>query len=120
MKAILVLALLSLPTALPAAEGALNGKWQVHQNISGNESDQTCLFTQNGEEFTGTCETANGKVQIAGKIKDSKVTWTFKSEYNGTPLTVNYNGALEANKITGIVAVPEFSVDGDFTATQAK
>jgi hypothetical protein len=106
--------------ALTAAELSLSGKWEVHQNISGNESKQTCMFTQAGDELTGTCETANGKVQIAGKVKEAKVTWSFKSEYNGTPLTVNYNGSIESNKISGIVAVPEFSVDGDFTATQAK
>lgn len=106
--------------ALTAADVSLSGKWEVYQNISGNESRQTCTFTQDAGELTGTCETANGKVQIAGKVKDTKVTWSFKSEYNGTPLTVNYNGSIESNKISGIVAVPEFSVDGDFSATPAK
>jgi hypothetical protein len=34
---------------------------------------------------------------------------------------VNYEGKLESEtKITGTVNVPEFSVDGDFTAIQSK
>jgi hypothetical protein len=44
-----------------------------------------------------------------------------KSEYNGSPLTVNHEGMLRAdNKLTGTASVPEYSVEGEFTATQAK
>lgn len=44
----------------------------------------------------------------------------YKSEYNGSPLTVKYDGALQSNKITGTVNVEEYGVDGDFTATLSK
>jgi len=40
---------------------------------------------------------------------------------NGGPLTLIYDGALEANdKIRGTVKVEEYSVEGEFTASLAK
>ena len=123
MKTVLRYALAISMAALPvaAAEDTLTGKWQVHQNIAGNESDQTCAFTQTGGELTGSCDsTQGGKVQVTGKVEAKKISWSFKTEYNGTPLTVKYTGTLDSGKIAGTVEVPEFSVDGDFTATQSK
>jgi hypothetical protein len=97
-----------------------SGKWQVQTNIAGNESRQDCTFTQQGDDRTGTCRSERGTVQINGKADGKRITWRFKSEYEGSPLTVIYQGALEAAaKITGTVSVPEFAADGDFTATAA-
>lgn len=123
MKPLLFRLLLAAASLSAIADDAatLTGKWQTHQLIAGNESTQTCTFTQKDTELTGTCNSERGTVQITGKVEGKKVTWSYKSEYNGTPLTVIYNGALEsATKIAGTVSVPEFSVDGEFTATQSK
>jgi len=103
-----------------ADEGVLSGNWQLHQSIAGNESDQSCTFTQKGNELTGTCNTTQGSVQITGKVEDKKVSWSYKSQYNGGPLTMKYQGALSASKITGSVNVEEYGVDGEFIATQSK
>ena len=49
------------------------------------------------------------------------MTWSYKSQYDGTAFTAKYEGALDAsNKITGSVDIPEFGAGGDFTATQSK
>lgn len=106
--------------AVAADKPSVAGNWQVHSVISGTESDVSCSFTQKETELTGTCLTDQGvKAPVTGKVDGSKVTWSYKSEYQGTPLTVNHEGTLEGAKITGTVSVPEFSVDGEFTATQA-
>lgn len=100
---------------------SLTGKWQVENSIAGNESTQNCTFTQKDAGLTGSCESANGKVEITGKIEGKRVTWSYKSQYEGNPLTVAYDGTVEsATKITGAVSVPEYSVTGEFTATQSK
>jgi len=121
---ILFLQLLLVSTAMVAVaddKGAYNGKWQVRQNIAGNESSQTCTFTQTGKDLSGSCGSDQGTLQISGKVDDRKAVWSFKTEYNGSPLTVRYEGAMDAqNKITGTVTVDEFSVSGDFSATPAK
>jgi hypothetical protein len=122
MKAFSLVAIVIVLAILPivAADDTISGKWQIHQNVAGYENDQTCTFTQKGSELTGACQSDQGSVQIAGKVDDKKVTWSFKSEYNGTAFTVNYTGMVEPSKISGTIHIPEFSVDGEFKATQAK
>jgi hypothetical protein len=123
MKTMLLSILLASAATFASADDnpSLSGKWQVHNSIAGNESDQACTFTQKDTDLTGSCTSEKGSVNVSGKINGKKVTWSYKSEYEGTPLTVNYEGALDSpTKITGSVNVPEFSADGDFTATQSK
>jgi hypothetical protein len=121
MKLPLVCFLPVLAASLAFAADPVTGKWQIHSTIAGNESDQTCTFNAKNQDLTGTCTSDKGTVNITGKMDDKKVTWTYKSDYNGSPLTVNYEGKRESGtKITGTVTVAEFSVDGDFTATQSQ
>ena len=117
----LILLVSAAALAAAADNTSLSGKWQVHSSIAGNDNDQDCTFTQQDSDLNGSCTSDKGTVKIAGKVDGKKVTWSYKSEYNGTPLTVNFEGTLGSdNKIAGTVTVPEFSVDGDFTATQPK
>ena len=111
-----------LTTALAwAADTSLSGKWQIHGAISDHEINQNCTFTQKDTDLTGSCSSDTGSVEINGKVDGKKVTWMYKSQYEGSPITVNFEGKLDSDtKITGTVSVPEYSVDGDFTATQSK
>ena len=120
-----IFSLLFMSTAIIAAAAdtpSLTGDWTVHSNIGGNESDMTCSFTQKDKDLSGICKTHEGNVNIKGYVsdKDKKVMWTYKSEYNGSPLTVTYTGSLDTDKVTGTVKVEEFNVDGEFTATPSK
>jgi hypothetical protein len=100
---------------------SITGKWQVYTSISGSDSDMTCTFAQKDDALTGNCAGERGTFEITGKVADGKVTWSYRTEYNGTPLTVKYAGAMtSATRIKGSVEVPEFSVSGDFTANQAQ
>ena len=116
------LLLASASVAACAADSAsLNGKWQIHTSAAGRESDYPCTFTQKNDDLTGNCSPEQGTVQISGKVDGKKVTWTYKSEYAGSPLTVTFRGTLDsAGKITGSVLAEEFGVEGEFTASQPK
>ena len=98
------------------------GKWHVHDSIAGNDSDSDCTFVQKTSTCTGhgTRQNEKGSMTITGKFEGKKVTWSYKSEYNGSPLTVNHEGTLNDDKIVGTAHVPEYSVDGDFTATSSE
>ncbi|HTP34456.1 MAG TPA: hypothetical protein VMJ75_19900 [Candidatus Acidoferrales bacterium] len=111
-----------LLAAIPAvAADSVSGKWQIHQSIVGNESDLSCTLTQTGDDLSGTCDSPTGAVKISGKVSETKVTWTFQSEYNGSPLTMKYSGTMASpTKMTGIVSVDPYNVEGEFTATAAK
>src|SRR3954464_10782775 len=81
-----------------ADNASLGGKWQVHGSVAGNDSDQSCTFTQKDTDLTGTCTTNESKtVNVTGKVDGKKVTWSYKSDYNGSPLTVNYDGKLDSD-----------------------
>lgn len=112
---------LAVASAVAADNPSVSGKWQVHSSVSGTDFDQVCTFTQKDDALAGSCVSDQGTVAISGSVKGNKVAWSYKSEYNGTPLTVQYEGAVDATaKMKGSVNVPEFGAGGDFTATQAK
>jgi len=122
MKSSLLYVLAVLLAAIPAvAADEVSGKWQIHQSIVGNEADLSCTFTQTGDDLAGTCDSPTGGVKVTGKVAEKKVTWTYQSEYNGSPLTMKYSGTLaSATKMTGTVNVDPYGVEGEFTATSAK
>ena len=117
----LLLLLVSVAAAVPATDGSLTGEWRIHRIAGSNESDQTCTFIQKASELTGACSSANGPVQLNGKIEGKKATWTYKAESQGGPVTVVYKGVLDSEtKMSGIVTAIEFAIDGEFTATRSK
>ena len=122
MKKLLVFsALLISSTAFAAGTPNLTGQWTVHNSIAGNESDQDCKFVQTDNKLTGSCKDTEKEVQVTGSIDKNKVTWTYQSEYNGTPLTLTYTGTLDdSSKIAGSVEVSPFGVTGDFTAVPSR
>jgi hypothetical protein len=123
MRTLILSALLACAafTALAADNASLTGKWKIHQSVAGNDSDSDCTFTQKDNDLTGSCTADQGSGKITGKIDGNKVSWSYESEYNGSPLTVKYAGTLDSTgKIAGSVAVEQFGVDGDFTATPVK
>ena len=121
MNRLFFASLFAFAAVLSADDAPLTGKWQVHTSIADHENEQVCSFKQTGNDLSGTCSSDHGALKVTGKVEDKNVSWMYKSEYEGTPLTVNFDGTLNAdNKIAGTVTVPEFSVDGDFTATPDK
>jgi len=117
----LLACLLAAASANAADDGSLTGKWQIQRSAGGNDSRQDCTFTQKEKELTGTCQDDRGTVKISGKVDGKKVTWTYKGESPGGPVTVVYTGAVEgADKISGSVEAVEFSITGEFTATRSQ
>ena len=107
--------------ALAADTDSLNGKWDVQTSISGYDGAQACTFTQKNDMLTGQCVGDTGTVDISGTIHGGTVTWSYKSTYDGQPLTVQFAGVLDSsNTIKGTVNVPEFGASGGFTAKQTK
>jgi hypothetical protein len=120
MKPTLVLLVLAATSGLVHAQTApsINGKWKIH-TVMVQESDSTCTFTQKDKELTGACEGDKGKFNVTGKADGNKFTWSYKTDYNGSPLTISYDGKLGSDaKMSGSASVAEMSLDGDFTAVK--
>ena len=114
---LLTLVLASPPQSQPPS---ITGTWNVIANVGGNQSEQTCTFTQKETELTGSCKGERGTYPVTGKV-DGKITWQFEIDYEGQRLTPVYTGALEsADKIVGSVDVQGMGIGGEFSATRAK
>ena len=123
MKAIqLILLTLFVSVVSVSAQTSIAGEWQIQRAVGGNESTQTCRFTQKESELTGTCDSPGGVVQLSGKVDAKNVTWTVKQESSqGGTVTVVYRGTLESDtKMSGTVTAVEYSVEGEFKATKSK
>lgn len=118
--AFLLLASASL-VAFAADTASLTGAWQIHTSAGGRESDYACTFAQKDSDLTGGCSPERGTVQIGGKVEGKTVSWFYKSEYDGSPLTVRFKGTIDSTgKITGSLLAEEYGVEGEFTATPSK
>lgn len=121
MKKVTTLGLLFSMLAFSADGGAFAGKWQLAISVGGTDREFACTLTQTGAEVGGTCQTDSGTVKISGKAEDKKVSFAFKSEYSGNPLTVSFSGSLQSeDKMSGSVSVEEMGVGGDFSAVRSK
>lgn len=105
-------------TAFAATLPSLTGQWAVHISVSGTEKDMVCTFVQADNKLTGSCKSEDKTHPITGTVDGANATWTYDSEYNGTPITLTYTATLtDAPKFSGSVDVDPFGVSGDFTAT---
>jgi hypothetical protein len=120
MKALLPAVILTSIAALAGAADAasVGGTWKVHNSIAGHESDMTCTLSTEGADLRGTCATPETSVDVTGTVDGPRVTWVYKSEYNGSPITLTYTGILEADRLEGTVMVQEYFTEGRFTATR--
>jgi hypothetical protein len=119
---LILLALAVAATAgLQAQSSSVAGSWTVRADISGNQSESTCTFTQKESDLTGSCNSDRGTVMLTGKVDGKTIDWQFDTQYEGQTLTVYYSGSAQsAEKITGTVNVQPMNVSGEFTATKAK
>jgi hypothetical protein len=116
--ALLVLAATAGPVHAQTTS-SINGKWKIH-TLMVQESDSICTFAQKETELTGACEGDNGKLNITGKVEANKITWSYETDYNGSPLTISYQGKLDSDsKMSGSTSVAEMSLNGDFTAVKS-
>ena len=124
LPALLFTAALTAFAANPAASStSMAGKWKIHTEVAGNEYDGECTLTQTDSVIGGTCKTAEGKdAKATGKVDGANVTWSYDSEYNGTPMTLTYTATVgsDAGKISGTITVDPFNAEGDFTAVAEK
>lgn len=109
--------LLAVSTSAVAADLSVAGKWDVSTSIAGNDGTSVCTFTQKETALTGTCTGDDGDHAITGKIDGNKVTWEYKTDYNGQPLTIAFTGTVDSDKqFAGTVDVEPMGVNGEFSA----
>jgi hypothetical protein len=111
------------PAAPPAAVLPASGTWKVTGDVQGVSVAMTCLLTLGADQtITGNCTDNAGSSTaphpVTGTVKDHTLSWSFNSDYQGSPITVGLTGTVDATggKMAGTIAVDPMSADGDFTA----
>lgn len=118
MKVLASLILYAAAATALAADPSIVGTWNVATNIAGNDGTSVCAFTEANGALAGTCTGDDGAVHpITGKIDGANISWEYKADYNGTPLTIKFAGNLDSDQqFKGTVDVDPMGVSGDFTA----
>jgi hypothetical protein len=113
--------LCAVAVSAAAADTSIAGSWNVSTSIAGNDGSMVCTFTQKEATLKGTCTGEDGDHAVTGKIDGNKVTWQYKIDYNGQPLTLLFSGAVDSDsRFAGTVDVDPMGVTGDFSAKRAK
>jgi hypothetical protein len=111
----------SAAVAVAADAPSVSGKWQIKASVAGTEADALCTFTQKENILTGSCATDAGTFDTEGKVDDKKVTFSYKTLYNGASLLVEYEGTWDpAGTMSGTINVPDYAVSGEFSGTLQK
>lgn len=109
------------PPPAQTAAPSIAGTWTVRADVSGNQSESNCTFTQKDADLTGSCTSDRGTVMITGKVEGKTVSWQFDTQYEGQTLTVYYSGVPQsAETMTGSINVQPMNVNGEFTARKTK
>jgi hypothetical protein len=121
MKYFAWLFLCAVATSAVAADVSIAGKWNISTSVAGNDGLMVCTFTQKETTLTGTCTGDDGDHAVTGKIEGSKVSWAYKTDYNGQPLTLAFSGTANSDsQFAGTIDVDPMGISGDFSAKRAK
>ena len=117
------LAIAVVPTTLLAQTEAkidVTGKWLFSVTTDAGTGTPTVTLKQQGDSLTGHYSSQTlGEADLKGIVKDKKITFTFRIELQGTPLTVNYAGTVESNDaMKGTVDIGG-AASGTFTAKRS-
>lgn len=98
----------------------LNGTWNMAVDTGGQIIDLAVEFKQNGSTFIGSMASSVGGGTIQdGKIDGAKVSGTLQADVQGNPTTIELDGTVNGDKMTGTLAVPGFGTLS-FTASRNK
>ncbi len=102
----------------PAAN--ISGKWTMSVDAGGQIIDLAIEIKQTGSEFVGTMASGVGNGTIEkGKVAGANVTGIMQADVQGQPTTIEINGKVEGEKMTGTLNVPGIGVVV-FTASKDK
>ena len=117
------LAIAVVPTTVSAQTEAkidVTGKWLFSVTTDAGTGTPTVTLKQQGDSLTGHYSSQTlGEADLKGIVKDNKITFTFRIELQGTPLTVNYAGTVESkDAMKGTVDIGG-AASGTFTAKRS-
>jgi len=118
----LVLSLLLLSTTALFAQPTVPGSWTITGDVQGYPVNETCTFTQDKDNITGSCKNSDGKAyDTTVTVNDNKVVFVHGGEYEGQALTLTFTGTYnDKGELAGDIDVQPLNYDGTFTAKKTE
>jgi len=109
-----------LPVSMSAQAEAkidVTGTWLFSVTTDAGTGTPTVTLKQQGDSLTGHYSSqALGEAELKGTVKDRKISFSFRVELQGTPLTVSYAGTVEGkDTMKGTIDIGG-AASGTFTA----
>jgi len=106
---------------LTAAPGAsVSGKWTLSVDAGGQIIEVVLDLKQNGAAMTGTMSSvAGGGTVEKGTVSAKNLSVTVKGEVQGQQTELQFDGALDGDKVSGTVVVPGLG-SFPFTGSRSK
>jgi hypothetical protein len=96
---------------------AVDGKWEIVINSPMGAQKATLDIATNGSTLTGTQQAAQGSGPLEnGKVDGNTLSWSAKIT-NPMPLTLDFTGTVEGDKLSGSVKAGAF---GSFPFTGSR
>ncbi len=96
---------------------AIDGKWEIVINSPLGAQKATLDLASDGATLTGSQSAAQGSGPLEnGKVDGNAVSWSAKIS-SPMPLTLDFNGAVEGDKLSGSVKAGAF---GSFPFTGSR
>jgi hypothetical protein len=108
---------LTLGAAAVHAAGSVAGTWLVSVTTQAGNGDVTFVLEQDGDTISGTYKGSFGEQKVSGKVDGDAFELSFTADAMGSPLDVKYTGKIEADKISGKVALGTLG-EGTFSGTK--
>ncbi len=97
---------------------SVDGTWDMSLNTPMGKQEGKLHLSADGDALTGKMEQMGNSVDIAnGKVAGDTLTWEA-SITTPMPMTLNFEGKLDGDKITGSVGLGAFG-NADFEAVRA-
>ena len=86
----------SAPTIKPASDKTdISGAWNFQVESANGSGTPTFTFKQDGEKLSGQYKGLFGEAPVTGTVKENKVEFSIKVDFQGQPETITYTGTVE-------------------------
>ncbi|MGD9587742.1 MAG: alpha/beta fold hydrolase [Pyrinomonadaceae bacterium] len=90
---------------------SVGGQWTFSVDAGGQVVDLAVEFKQTGADVVGTMASGVGNgIFEKGKVVGNKISGTLQADVQGSPTTIQVEGVVDGNKMTGTMNVPGFGL----------
>ncbi|MBK9153663.1 MAG: S9 family peptidase [Chloracidobacterium sp.] len=94
-----------------AGTASVGGQWTFSVDAGGQIVDLAVEFKQTGADVVGTMASGVGNgIFEKGKVVGNKISGTLQADVQGSPTTIQVEGVVDGNKMTGTMNVPGFGL----------